>query len=193
MGGDQIGSLVYLGLMAVVIGGWFVVANRRNLGKMAQFAAIWTFIFLGAIVAVGLWDSVRDEVLPRQSVMMDGAVIAVPQDRNGHFYLSVLVNGTPVEFVVDTGATDIVLNDADARRAGLDPERLIYSDRALTANGTVATAPVRLDKVSLGGVTDEGMRAVVNAGDLSESLLGMAYLSRFSRIEIAGGVLTLER
>jgi aspartyl protease family protein len=193
MNGDQIGSLIYLLLLATVIGGWFLVAHRRQLGRVAQHAAIWVFIFLGAIVAVGLWSDVRDTVAPRQALMQDGAQVVVPMARDGHFYLVLDLNGVPVRFVVDTGATDIVLSAADAARVGIQPENLVFSGRALTANGMVETAPVRIDRVALGGVVDEGVRAVVNRGDLEESLLGMSYLRRFDRLEISGGQMVLER
>lgn len=193
MSGDQIGSLAYLGLLGVVIAGWHLVANRRQLGKLAQQAAIWVFIFLGAIVAVGLWSDIRDTVAPRQAVMQDGAQIVVPMQPDGHFYLTLEVNGTPVRFVVDTGATEMVLSAEDATRVGLKPEALVFSGRAFTANGMVETAPVRLETVALGGVVDQGLRAVVNSGDLGESLLGMSYLRRFDRIEISSGQMVLER
>ncbi|MHA7886777.1 retropepsin-like aspartic protease family protein [Roseicyclus sp.] len=193
MSGDQIGSLAYLVLLGVVIAGWHLVANRRQVGKLAQQAAIWIFIFLGAIVAVGLWSDIRDTVAPRQAVMQDGAQIVVPMQPDGHFYLTLEVNGTPVRFVVDTGATEMVLSAEDATRVGLKPEALVFSGRAFTANGMVETAPVRLETVALGGVVDQGLRAVVNSGDLGESLLGMSYLRRFDRIEISGGQMVLER
>ena len=57
----------------------------------------------------------------------------------------------------------------------------------------VETAPVRIATIALGGVIDEGVRAVVNRGELFESLLGMSYLRRFDRLEIAGGQLRLAR
>lgn len=193
MSGDQVGSLIYLGLLGTVIAGWYLAANRRNLGRMAQHAAVWIFIFLGAIVAVGLWPDVRDTLTPRQSVMQDGAEVVVPMARDGHFYLTLDLNGVPVRFVVDTGASEMVLSAADAARVGINPDALVFSGRALTANGMVETAPVRVDRVALGGVVDEGVRAVVNRGDLEESLLGMSYLRRFDRLEISGGRMVLER
>jgi aspartyl protease family protein len=191
--GDQIGSLVYLVLLGTVLLGWLVAANRRNLGRMAQHFAAWSFIFVGAIVVAGLWTDIRQTVAPRQSVMMEGARIEVPQSVDGHYYLTMGVNGTPIRFVVDTGATELVLSREDAARAGIDLDRLIFSGRAFTANGEVATAPVTLDTVELGPVLETGVRAVVNGSEMQDSLLGMSYLQRFERIEISGGTLVLER
>ncbi|MCW3780061.1 retropepsin-like aspartic protease family protein [Defluviimonas salinarum] len=169
--------LVYLGLLLAVIAGYFLLANRRQLGKVAQQAAIWGLIFLGAIAVAGLWDDIRRSARPAEAVIR-GDSIEVPAAADGHFYLMAEVNGVTVRFVVDTGATDIVLTQRDAARAGLDPEGLNYFGTAMTANGRVATAPVRLDTLALGGVSDANVPAVVNGGELDTSLLGMSYLGR---------------
>ncbi|MCU9846482.1 TIGR02281 family clan AA aspartic protease [Defluviimonas sp. WL0024] len=169
--------LVYLGLLLAVIAGYFLLANRRHLGKVAQQAAIWGLIFLGAIAVAGLWDDIRRSARPAEAVIR-GDSIEVPASADGHFYLMAEVNGVTVRFVVDTGATDIVLTQRDAARAGLDPEGLNYFGTAMTANGRVATAPVRLDTLALGGVSDANVPAVVNGGELDTSLLGMSYLGR---------------
>jgi aspartyl protease family protein len=193
MTGDQTASIVYLALLGTAIALSHLVANRGNLGRVARQAALWALIFLGAIAVVGLWPTIRDTVVPRQAVLQDGRQITVPMSADGHFYLSLDLNGVPVRFVVDTGASEMVLSAQDAARIGLDPATLIYSGRAMTANGMVQTAPVRLATVALGPVVDQGVRAVVNQGELRESLLGMSYLNRFSRLEIANGRLVLDR
>jgi aspartyl protease family protein len=98
-----------------------------------------------------------------------------------------------VQFVIDTGATDIVLSHSDAQRVGLQLENLAYVGRAMTANGEVRTAPVRLDSIALGPVKDTHIPAWVNQGEMGHSLLGMSYLQRWSKIEIGGGALVLTR
>jgi len=66
----------------------------------------------------------------------------------------------PVRFVVDTGATQIVLTQNDAARIGLELDGLRYAGRAMTANGEVRTAFVRIDEITLGGVSDQNVSAV---------------------------------
>ncbi|WP_026147578.1 retropepsin-like aspartic protease family protein [Limimaricola hongkongensis] len=192
MSPDNLASLAYLGLLGAAIAGWFLVQNRDRLGQVAQQAAVWTLIFIGAIAAAGLWSDIRDEAVPRQT-MIGAEGIEVPQARDGHYYLTLAINGVPVDFVVDTGATDMVLGREDARRAGIDPETLDYFGSATTANGTVRTARVTLDSVALGGIEDENITAVVTDGDLAGSLLGMGYLRLFGRLEIENGTLVLTR
>ncbi|SFP47021.1 retropepsin-like aspartic protease family protein [Tranquillimonas alkanivorans] len=193
MTGDQIAQFLYLALLGAAVGGYFVAANRRQLGRMAQQAMIWAMIFLGTVAAIGLWNDVRDDVVPRQSYLGERGAIAVPRAFDGHYYLTAEINGAPVDFVVDTGATDMVLTREDAMHAGIDPARLAFIGQARTANGTVPIARVMLDTVELGSAMDLAVAASVNGGEMGMSLMGMSYLDRFSRIEIADDRMILHR
>lgn len=184
--------LTYLVILGSVLVIWFVAQNRASLGKLAQQALIWGLIFVGALAAVGLWDDIRQTVRPMQSVV-SGDRIELPRAPDGHYYLTAEVSGVPVRFVVDTGASQIVLSQSDAERIGIDTKSLAYLGRAYTANGEVRTAPVRLDSMTVGPVRHDNLRAVVNEGEMGQSLLGMDYLQRFSSIEITGGRLVLNR
>nr|WP_304504810.1 TIGR02281 family clan AA aspartic protease [Defluviimonas sediminis] len=175
----------------MVVGGYFLAQGRRNLGRTAQQAAIWAFIFIGVIVAYGLWGDLRRTVVPEAMRLSEGG-LEVDASADGHFYLTAEVNGAKVLFVVDTGASQIVLTRRDAERAGLNPDALGYFGRAQTANGVVQTAPVRLESFTLGPFTDRDLAAVVNAGDLDTSLLGMSYLGRFE-LTLSGERLVLRR
>lgn len=192
MDADQIARLAYLGLLGAVLGGWFFLQLRGQLGRAMQLLAVWALIFIGVVAAYGLWNDIRRDLVPVQSMLSEG-VIAVPRSPDGHYHLVLQVNDLPVSFIVDTGASAIVLSRRDAARIGLDPDNLAYTGTARTANGEVRTAPVRLDRVVLGDMIDTGLRAVVNEGELDVSLLGMDYLGRFARIEIAGDELILTR
>ena len=172
---------------------WFFAVNRGSMNKVLQQAMIWGFLFIGVIAAYGLWDDVRRTSVPQQMVSIEGGQIELPLSADGHYYLTADVNGAFIDFVVDTGATDIVLSEADARRAGFTTSELDYIGRAQTANGEVRIAPVRIDRFAVGGIEDVGVRAVVNEGDLDGSLLGMSYLQRFNSVEISGGRLVLTR
>lgn len=187
------GHLIYLVMLLGAVVFWFVAANRNSLGKVMQHAVMWGLIFVGLVAAIGLWGDIRHTVIPRQAVFSEQGRIEVPRSPDGHYYLTLDVNGAPIRFVVDTGATSIVLLEEDARAAGLDPAHLRYSGTAMTANGAVRTARVVLDEIGLTGMTDRRVTAFVNEGEMAESLLGMSYLQRFDRLEISGGTLILER
>lgn len=183
--------LIYLIVLLVMVAGWFLMQTREGLNKTLQHAAVWAMIFVGGAAAVGLWQDISRPA--SQTRMTDAGQIIVPRSADGHYYLTVQINGADVRFVLDTGATDMVLTQSDARRAGLDPDQLTYLGRANTANGEVRTAFVRLDAVQLGDVTDRDVAAVVNGGQMEDSLLGMGYLQRWGRLEIANGELILTR
>ena len=189
----DMGRLGYLVLLGVVLVGWFMVHNRQSIGKLAQQAIAWTLIFLGVIAAYGLWGDIRQTVQPRQSMVSAENSINLPRAPDGHYYLTLMINDEPVDFMVDTGASQVVLTRTDAERVGIDPQDLIFSGRAMTANGEVRTAPVKLDKVTLGPISDNNIRAWVNEGELDKSLLGMTYLQRWSKIEITSKGLRLTR
>ena len=189
----QYGNLAYLVLLGAVLAFWFFVQNRQSLNKTLQQGAVWALIFLGTIAAVGLWGDIRQTVTPQQMVMTDTGRVEVPRGPDGHYYLTLDINETPVRFVVDTGATGMVLTKADATRVGLTDDDMIFYSEAMTANGPVRTAPVRLEDVALGPFHDSNVRAFVNEGDMTKSLLGMEYLNRYARLEISNGRLVLER
>lgn len=190
---SDIASLIYLSLLAVALVGSMLSANRQQIGKVARHALTWGFLIVGGVVAVGLWPELRQTVLPQQSVVTEAGEIVVPRSFDGHYYLTLEINGAPIRFVVDTGATDMVLTPQDAARAGINTAALSYTNRAMTANGMVQTAPVRLDLVEIGPISDRRVPAVVNGSPMQESLLGMTYLNRFGRIAIEDGQMVLTR
>lgn len=185
-------SLIYLTILGAAVIGWFVAENREGLGKVARMALAWGLIFVAFIAAYGLWEDVESDLVPRSAIIEDGQAIEIPRSFDGHFHLTLNVNGVPVDFLVDTGATDVVLTMEDARRVGLDPDNLAFLGRARTANGEVRTAFATLDSIGVGQITYRNLNASVNAGEMDGSLLGMTYLGLFDRIEIQGDRMTLQ-
>ena len=189
---DQTADTIYLALLGGALLLSYILASRTGLGKMLQQMGIWVLIFMGAIAVIGMWPEIQRTITPRQTVV-DATTIVLPRARDGHYYLTLNINDVPVDFVVDTGATQIVLTQEDAARIGIDTDSLSYLGTASTANGTVRTASVRLDRVELGEIVDTRLRAVVNNGQMSGSLLGMTYLSNFDSITIKDSELILSR
>ncbi len=133
-----------------------------------------------------------DNSAPVMVQRLSGLTVALRADRQGHFQGDAVVNGRTIPVVVDTGATTVALNGAAARRLGLYLSQSDYRIAVSTANGVVAAAPVRLGEVRLGNVSVRNVEAVVVSGDaLPVNLLGMTFLSRLSKFEIADGQLVL--
>jgi clan AA aspartic protease (TIGR02281 family) len=106
----------------------------------------------------------------KQSVMLAA-------DSRGHFITEGAINGMPVRFLVDTGASSIALPAAEAQRLGID-YRKGERGYSQTANGAVPVYVVRLDRVSLGAIEINGVEAIVIEKGLSVTLLGMSFLNR---------------
>ncbi|UYV39532.1 TIGR02281 family clan AA aspartic protease [Rhodobacteraceae bacterium D3-12] len=189
---QDLSQLAFPLLLACAAFAWLLGQKRDRLGQLAQTALTWALVATGALGLYGLWSEVGQSTA-QQSVFATEGRIELPRARDGHYYLTAEVNGTPITFTVDTGASEIVLSAADARSAGIDTENLAYIGRAYTANGEVRTAPIRLDSFAVGGIEDRRLRAFVNEGAMDGSLLGMSYLQRYSKIEITNGALTLTR
>ena len=141
-------------LLAFVVG-FFLWGRRRSSGGGCATSLVWALIFAMVVIAYGFRDVLRE----RAAAGGDGAARrghdrAPPRLATGISTRRSRSTAAPVRFMVDTGASDIVLSRRDAERVGLDPDALAYLGRAMTANGAVATAAVRLGLVKLGDFTD---------------------------------------
>jgi aspartyl protease family protein len=120
--------------------------------------------------------------------------VTVQSDRLGHFQVEGSVDGRRVDFMVDTGASVVALRERDAGRLGIFPTPRDYTGRSSTANGIVKVAPVRLSSLEVNGIRIYDVNAVVIPDEsLSTNLLGMSFLSRVRRFEMANGRLVMEQ
>ncbi|MEQ1578038.1 MAG: TIGR02281 family clan AA aspartic protease [Hyphomicrobium sp.] len=112
---------------------------------------------------------------------------------NGHYHTEAEINGRPVEVMVDTGATMVVLTFEAAEQAGLYLKDSDFTHKASTANGVSRIAPVTLERVSIGDITVRDVpAAVAERGRLQTTLLGMTFLSRLDRVDMRSGKLLLQ-
>lgn len=192
--------MVALSLLAAVYGGAALVSGRWQLGRTLQHAMIWAGIVLVMLIGytyrdelARIGDRVMAEIVPGRGRTTEGGSITFVAGPDGHFRVDAMVDGVPVTFFVDTGASVVVLSRADAQRIGIDPSRLAYTQTFQTANGTVQAASVRLREVRVGPLVVQSVRAAVQAEGLNESLLGMSFLGRLGGFEMRGGRLILKQ
>jgi len=144
-----------------------------------------TFDVEGQRVTLGLGHARMKPSSGPESVLLTA-------NERGHFLTDGQVNGIPIRFAVDTGATFVSLPASEARRLGLDYRR---GQRAImeTANGNAPAYRIKLDTVRVGGITVHNVDAVVMEGDNpSVALLGMSFLNRMD-IKREGEIMTLTK
>jgi aspartyl protease family protein len=117
--------------------------------------------------------------------------LTVRADRSGHFMLTASVDGKPVRFLVDTGASSVVLTPEDAARIGIRPKPREFTQFYRTANGMVRAAPVTLREVQIGALTVRDVDAVVNERPIGVSLLGVSFLRRLDSYTVQNNRLVL--
>ena len=190
--------------LLVFIGGGMLGSYRGRVGAMARDAVTWLALGLGLVTLYAYKDElmpiaarVVGELLPGSAMTVEQSSGGVTEVRirkrlDGHFTAKVKVNGNPISMIVDTGASTIVLRPEDAKKAGIDIGRLSYRVPVLTANGRTLAARVRLDKVAIGPLDRNKVDALVaQPNALTQSLLGMSFLSRLRSYEFSGDFLTL--
>ena len=190
---NDFASLIYLSVLAAVILGSVLASRRGELGRVFRQAGVWLLIFVGVVALVTSWQDIRQSGQSMSFQKSENGSIIIPKEADGHYHITLTINDHDIDFLVDTGASDVVLTRQDAARVGFDPDRLDYLGTANTANGTVRLATVRLGTVRLGDILDENIRASVNHAPMEKSLLGMRYLSRFNVIEITKHQMILRR
>ncbi|HET6838670.1 MAG TPA: TIGR02281 family clan AA aspartic protease [Bradyrhizobium sp.] len=119
--------------------------------------------------------------------------ISIPRDARGHFLTEGRIEGQRIDFMVDTGASVVALNEKSAARFGLRPSLSDYNATVNTANGTVKAARTRLAMVEIGGLVVRDVDAMVLPDEaLSENLLGLSFLSKL-KFGYANGRMVLEQ
>ena len=187
-------KLLWLALLVpALILGW---RSRPRTGL--RHAAIWLLIFsaLTAIMtfredAIYFARRVAGGAAPSAGMATADGGITFTRDVDGHFTIRAEVDGRRVMFLLDTGATDIVLTPGDAARIGFDPATLAYDQVVQTANGMGRSATVTIESLEVGPIALGPLAAAVNREDMSNSLLGMAFLNRLSAWRVEGDRLTL--
>lgn len=150
--------------------------------------------WLGALVVLAGLTALFSAAGPGRGGIVQGVtdtgrgMVILQRDRSGHYLAKGAINGVAVDFLLDTGATDVAIPERLARELGLEfgPDVAV-----MTAAGPVRGWMTRLENVSLGGLSLANVRGTITAGPLNEVLLGMSFLKHF-RLTQQGEELIIE-
>jgi aspartyl protease family protein len=189
--------------LTAFIGGGLLSRYGERASAMLRDAVTWLALGPGLVALYAYREEltpiaarVVGELLPGSVVVEkseNGATeVKIRRRLDGHFAATATVNGKPISMVIDTGASTIVLRPEDAAKAGIDVDDLNYTVPVDTANGGTMAARVGLHKVAIGPLDRRNVEALVaQPGTLTQSLLGMSFLSRLRSYEFTGNFLSL--
>ncbi|WP_065094710.1 MULTISPECIES: TIGR02281 family clan AA aspartic protease [unclassified Wolbachia] len=145
---------------------------------------IWLLIIAATSMLI---DSQRDKLsdrflstfLPYKGRIQNSGSIEFTKSYDGHFYIQAQVNDSNITFLLDTGATDIVLSQKDALHAGINLQNVQDFKIYETAKGQIKAGVVQIPQVKIGNFLINDVQASVNTHSMSHSLLGMSFLRYF--------------
>lgn len=175
------------------------IRSRKSENSTFAMLAGWVSIFLMLITIYAFRFELKDfknrilaVLIPSYSWSSEPGQIRVSRHQNGHFYLYGYSQANrKVEFLVDTGATNIALNMSDAIKLGIDVNNLRYTQRYSTANGINYGAPVIIPYLRIGEKVFTDVRAHIIRTGLDTSLLGMSLIDDFKDFQISRDMLIL--
>ncbi len=187
----KIFALAMLGVAALAL-------FRQRFTHAIESMLIWAVIALLLALSYTYRFELRDvgervlaELIPGRAATR-GRTVEITRGSGGSFAVATQVNGARVAMVLDTGASAVVLTQEAAKAAGLPLEVLNYSVNVDTANGRARAAPVTLDRLSIGGITERSVPALIaQPGQLRTNLLGMSFLNRLESWEVRGDKLMM--
>ncbi|MFZ2099762.1 MAG: TIGR02281 family clan AA aspartic protease [Oricola sp.] len=190
----QFASTVYLGLFGTVLAATLIASGKR-FGELARQAGIWLAIIVMLVIGYEYRFDLKESavrvtsgLMPREPVSAQGAdgTMSVTIRKIGrHFETAGMVNGARQDFLVDTGASTVVLTEANARKAGIDPDTLDFRIPVSTANGKTMAARVTGVQVAIGNIVRPNLTVLVaQDGQLDSNLLGMNFLDTLHSYEV---------
>jgi aspartyl protease family protein len=192
-------SELLVAAIAAMLAGWLGAAMARRRIAFGRALNMLSSLVLGAILLTVVLQLSRFDPrldiavpqlgLPEQTVA--GGETRIPLAPDGHFWVRASINGTPANFLIDTGATLSAVSPAVAKAAGLSPRRGGIPVQINTANGAVTAQIASADRIAFGNIAAEGIDVVIAPGLGDTNIIGMNLLSRLEAWRVEKGTLIL--
>lgn len=199
--GMEIGAFGQLGVLLALLAFIGVGMFRgQRLSEGIRQAFFWVLMLLVLVGGYSYRDDLRavanrltGELIPGLALTsVSGETVSVNRGLGNNFQINADVEGTVLNLVVDTGASEVVLTAEDAQKVGIDMSSLVFRTPVDTANGRSFVARVTLESIIIGPIAmTDVSAAVAQPGNLSKSLLGNSFLDRLSSYEFSGSRLVL--
>ncbi len=177
-------STVLLAIMALGV-------RQIPLTQTLKYSLIWLAVILAIVLGYSYKDTILNtriaaELLPNRARINAEGNVVIRASQDKHFHIEGKANGATINFMIDTGASDVVLNKSDAESLGIDTESLNYNRIYGTANGVTGGAVIKLKRLQIGNFNLDNFPVTVNEGELDSSLLGMSAIRELGGFKIDG-------
>lgn len=189
----MLGSVYILMAMMLVVGA--LIARRERPARLLTMGLAWIAIFGAGFVLFTFrddfgWVLQRLQAEATGDPVTQGEEVRIPMSLDGHFWVEARINGEPVRFLVDSGATMTTIGRSTAARAGISPSSA-RDQIVRTGNGLVRMRTGRADRVAIGPIEHQDLLLhIAESDDLN--VLGMNFLSSLERWGVEGRWLILQ-
>lgn len=192
---NDIGYAIYYIVFLLLLCSAILNFNKSKKKQLLKYLAIWLGIFLLLISAYSFKDVMLNNQIVANLKSNHGVVynnkIKYFMADDGHFYLNAKLNNKTIEFLVDTGATDIMITKNDARLLGINVDELSFNRVYMTANGPIKCATYLIEEIKIKDFIVKDIYVTINPNNSGKSLLGMRFLQLFEKYEVRNNILTL--
>jgi aspartyl protease family protein len=191
-------SLIW-GVVCVLLLVSSLAARRLPMGQVAKMALAWVAIF-AAMFAIfsfrfefqAIWERVKADFAGTAGQSVSGEAIELKRQDGGHYWLQVEINGNPVNFMIDSGATTTAMNAATASETGVNVDTDGYPIMIETANGTVTAKRGVVQSLEIGPHKLFDHKVVVSESFGETNVLGMNFLDGMKSWKVEGNIMTLQ-
>ncbi len=192
------GTTLIWGVVMIVVLVASLAARRLPIGQTVRMALAWVAVFAGLYAILlfrddfgGLWQRAKADLVGAEATI-SGSTTIIRRSGDGHFWVTADVGGTPVRFLIDSGATTTAISPETAAALRLDYSTDDRPVVVMTANGMMNSWPAELPAMRVGNVITPSLDVLVSGVAGSENLLGMNWLSSLSSWRVEGRDMVLE-
>ena len=175
-------------LIALLIMGFS--RKEMPIKKVFEFTGLWIIFALVALILYSyrfefseIKDRVLSDLFPSKAINKNQEQLILNIAQDGHYYLNIKIKNHEVRFMIDTGASDVVIDEKIALKLGYDLQKINYDKVFQTANGQSYGASISFDEVDVSGVKFYNVQASITNSNLVIPLLGMSFLQKFYKYE----------
>ena len=195
---DESSRVIY-GILLLVLVGSALFSRRIPMSQMFKMLLIWIGVFLLLFILFSfraefttIWERVKSDIAGTSNQKTNGQEIILTRHDNGHFWIRASVNNVPIDFLVDSGATGIVMSTADADAAAIDYDLGDIPVLSSTANGISKSYRASINVMKIENSVYEDVNIYVSPTLCDTNLLGMSYLNRLQSWRVSGNQMILQ-